>query len=138
MKKARGIPGVEQLVAASARETAMVTTYLPGSLPASMTVRGLSWCINPDSVASLGTMLATFQARGLYVDSPSNVVAGPSGFAVFDVLDDPRGAINDMQSFIDDVATWRKAPRDHDFTERPSDEQIAIRNAFAAAQRSGR
>lgn len=138
MKKARGIPGVEQLVVASAHETAMATTYLPGSLPASMTVRGLSWCINPNSVALLGEMLATLQERGLYVDSPSNVVVGPSGFAVFDVLDNPRGAINDMRSFVDDVAGWQKTPRDYDFTPRPFDEQATIRNAFMAALRASR
>lgn len=141
MKKALGIPGVEQLVSSSARETAMVTEYLKGTLPASLSVRGLLRYITPESVASLGDMLATLQSRGLYVDSPSNILAiyqDSLGFAVIDPLDSPHLAINDVDSFIGDVVTQRRLSKTGAFTLRPFEDQAIIRNAFIAASQHHR
>lgn len=141
MKKALGVPGVEQLVSSSAREAVMVTEYLPGALPASLSLNGLLRHITPESVESLGAMLAALQQKGLYVDSPSNILTvrrGAPGFAVIDPLDSSYLAINDIDSFIHDIATQRKSSETGGFTLRPPEDQAYIRNAFTAARQANR
>lgn len=141
MKKALGVEGAEQLIASSAWEAALVTHHIDGVVPGTLSAQGLARYITLDSMNALDETIRTFQERGLYVDSPSNILVtrrGAPRFVIIDPLDSPRDAVNSTDLLMNDIASWQFLPEIENFTMRPPEDVAYIRNTFLAVRSRGR
>ena len=140
MEKVRGVPGVEQLVAASSRQCAMVTEYVDGSSIISMKVDRLAECISETSLDLFDETLGEMLKRKVSVDTSSHnvFVTEPSDaaprFVVIDPLEGFTGETN-LFRIITEVAQRHAFEGNSDIiTRRPPEESKHIWDAFSRAR----
>lgn len=134
LQRAVGVPGAEQLVAASARAGVVVTEFVEGPQVMRLPAAELTPLITPESTTSLCELMRAFQERTLYVDSLSGIFAPNSAsIAVIDPIDSPRDATNDPKDVMKAIIQWKTAPGTERIEARLHDEVAAIRDAFVKA-----